>query len=205
MWSRTMKLSNDDTVTVLLCIIILICTLHCTPCKCHLERVRDISPPWRLGKQSYQHLLDVILLEDGCWHGQENGILLVGAQIIQYPHQHRAAYNIDLGHFFCRNPSISTNRIHFGCTAHQVAASSPTTPPVWWAPTCPILDPDLHPKKNEKVQNAAKVTNGFGMRKPASAKSAPEPPMGMMIDNGCAVVSVLLACPRRGHGRSSFQ
>lgn len=129
MWSRTMKLSNDDTVTVLLCIIILICTLHCTPCKCHLERVRDISPPWRLRKQSYQHLLDVILLEDGCWHGQENGILLVGAQIIQDPHQHRAAYNIDLGHFFCRNPSISTNpSILDARKTHQVAASSPGPP-----------------------------------------------------------------------------
>ena len=171
MWSRTMKLSNDDTVTVLLCIIILICTLHCTPCKCHLERVRDISPPWRLGKQSYQHLLDVILLEDGCWHGQENGILLVGAQIIQYPHQHRAAYNIDLGHFFCRNPSISTNRIHFGCTAHQVAASSPTTPPVWWAPTCPILDPDLHPKKKTKkfkMQQKWPMASACGSQLPQS-------------------------------------
>ena len=142
MWSRTMKLSNDDTVTVLLCILILICTqysgiLHRTPCKCHLERVRDISPPWRLRKQSYQHLLDVILLEDGCWHGQENGILLVGAQVIQDPHQHRAAYNIDLGHFFCRNPSISTNRIHFGCTAHQVESKLPNHPSGLMGPYMP--------------------------------------------------------------------
>lgn len=145
MWSRTMRLSNDDTVTVtvLFCIIILICTqysgvLHCTPCQCHLERVRDISPPWRLRKQSYQHLLDVILLEDGCWHGQENGILLVGAQIIQDPHQHRAAYNIDLGHFGPQEPFHLT-KIHpfWMDSAHQVAASSPNHPSGLMGPYIP--------------------------------------------------------------------